>query len=261
MKEYFITKLTFREDENLIQDVFSYEYDGTTLSNGETNNRQWMVNKVNNGFNISIMTPNIDKKNIWNRGKLFTYENGYFKWGHKLPINITKRKTFISYYHLEDQEYKERFKKIFDDLIVNKSVEDGDIDSENSDEYIKKLIHNDCLADTTILIVLIGPNTKHRMHVDWEISGALNLKVGDKYSGLLGIILPSHTDYETGYHTYNLLPDRLSDNLKSGYAIIRDWTDDRVKMQEYIEEAYDNRNSQKDLMDNSRLQMKKNTNE
>lgn len=33
MKEYFITKLTFREDENLIQDVFSYEYDGTGYAN------------------------------------------------------------------------------------------------------------------------------------------------------------------------------------------------------------------------------------
>ncbi len=177
----------------------------------------------------------------------------------RVPQNSTCHKTFVSYYHDDDQEYRTKFENLFGDLIVSKSVEDGDIDSDNSHEYIKQLIQKEYLSDTTVLVVLIGPKTKCRMHVDWEISGALNLKVGGNNAGLLGIKLPGHPDFGTGKHSYNLLPDRLSDNLKTGYAIIRDWTDDRILMQSYIEEAFANRSAKADDRVNSRIQMPKDT--
>jgi hypothetical protein len=258
-KEYFITKLSFREDGKLIEDVFAYEYDGTTLSDGEDHLRHWMVNRTNEGSQISILKPNPDEKDKWIRGKPFTYTNGYYTWEHKLPLNITKRKTFVSYYHKDNQNDRTKFANLFSDLIVSKSVEKDDIDSDNSDEYIKQLIQKDYLSDTTVLVVLIGPKTKCRMHVDWEISGALNLKVGDSNAGLLGILLPSHPDFETGKATHSLMPARLDDNFKSGYAIIRDWTDDRVLMQSYIEEAFANRTAKADDRVNSRVQMDKDT--
>jgi hypothetical protein len=258
-KEYLITKLSFREDEKLIKDVFAYEYDGTTLSSGENQLRDWMVNRTNAGSQISIMTPNPNEKDKWVRGKPFTYNNGFYSWGNKLPKNITKRKTFVSYYHKDNQSDRTKYANLFGDLIVSKSVEAGDIDSDNSDGYIKQLIQKDFLADTTVLVVLIGAKTKCRKHVDWEISGALNLKVGGNNSGLLGIILPSHPDFGTGKATHNLMPARLDDNFKSGYAIIRDWTDDRVLMQSYIEQAFDNRTAKANERVNSRIQMEKDT--
>lgn len=258
-KENFVTRLSFRENEKLIRDVTVYEYDGNELDNGTNRDRQWLVNKISAGFKISIMTPNPDENGKWIRGNAFTYEGGYFKWPHELPKNDTKRKTFVSYYHHDNQDDRTKFENIFGDLIVSKSVEDGDIDSDNSDEYIKQLIQKDYLSDTTVLVVLIGPKTKCRKHVDWEISGALNLKVGDSNAGLLGIKLPGHPDFGTGKHSYDKLPERLSDNLKTGYAIIRDWTDDRVKMQSYIEEAFANRSSMADKRTNSRIQMDKDT--
>ncbi len=258
-KEYFVTRLSFREDRQLIRDVTVYEYDGESLDNGTTQNRQWMVNKVTAGYQISIMTPNPDEQDNWERQSPFTYEGGYFRWAFKLPLNETKRKTFVSYYHHDDQEDREKFENLFGDLIVSKSVEDGDIDSDNSDEYIKQLIQKEYLSDITVLVVLIGSKTRCRKHIDWEISGALNRKVGDSYAGLLGIILPSHPDYGTEKVTYDLMPARLADNFKSGYAIIRDWTDDRVKMQSYIEKAFSNRTSMADKRTNSRIQMDKNT--
>lgn len=237
-KEYFITKLSFREDGKLIQDVFAYEYDGQTLSDGETRMRHWMVNRIEEGAQISIMTPSPDQNDIWDRGKPFTYEGGYFKWSHKLPEHTTKRKTFVSYYHKDDQTYRERFERLFGDLIVSKSVEKDDIDSDNSDEYIKQLIQKDYLADTTVLVVLIGPKTKCRKHVDWEIAGAISSRVGGN-SGLIGILLPSHPDYGEGksYNAENL-PKRLAANLTSGYAKLYDWTEDRVLMQKRIEDAF-----------------------
>lgn len=255
--EYFISKLIKNED-GLINTINLFSFDGQNLNDLGTENRTKLV-KLKNSFNkISTVYKNSDGE--WQRGAEINYSNNLFSWDRQLPLNITRRKTFISYYHKEDQYYKEKFKALFDDFIVNKSVENNDIDSDNSDGYIKQLIQKDYLADTTVLVVLIGKNTKHRMHIDWEISGALNVKVGEKYSGLLGIILPDHPDFGSGKATYNLMPDRLADNFKSGYAVIRDWTDDRVKMQEYIELAFEQRTSKATERVNSRTQMQENTN-
>ncbi len=255
--DYCITKLN-KNDKGFIESVLLYEDLGETLSQTPIEqNRSWMVQKTLSGKSFCTIKRN--ENGSWNKIGYITFNGEIFSW-QNIPKNISKRKTFISYYHKEDQHYKDKFKNLFDDLIVHKSVEIGDIDSNNSDEYIKQLIQKDYLADTTLLIVLIGPNTMHRKHVDWEISGALNLKVGDKCSGILGIKLPSHPDYGTGNHHYNLLPQRLSDNLKTNYAIIRDWTDDRVKMQEYIELAFEKRTLNFENRVNSRIQMTYDTN-
>ena len=255
--DYCVSKLTLNND-GFIDSIIYYEDLGDRLGVELEQNRNWMVQQVAEGKTFCSITANESGK--WNTIGNFSFDGHIFRW-FTIPKNITKRKTFISYYHYDDQQYKENFNNLFDDLIVHKSVEDGDIDSKNSDEYIKKLIEDGHLSDTTILVVLIGPNTKHRKHVDWEISGALNIKVGDKCAGILGLKLPSHPDYGTGEHKYSNLPERLSDNLKTNFAIIRDWTSDRIKMQEYLEEAFNKRTTHYDKRDNSRIQMTKNTNE
>lgn len=258
-KEYFVTKLSFREEEKLIKDVYAYEYDGAELSEGENRQRHWMVNRTLEGSQISIMKPN--DKGVWQRGEPFSFTNNLFSWEHQLPQNLSKRKTFVSYYHHDDQLYREKFENLFGDLLISKSVNDGDIDADNSDEYIKQLIQNDCLADTTVLIVLIGSNTKFRKHVDWEISGALSYKVGDKYAGLLGLFLPTHPSYGLQNYIPDSIPKRLYKNHKSGYAILRDWTEDRVKLQEYIELVFAKRDNDKLIVNREIPQMKYNTSE
>ena len=154
---------------------------------------------------------------------------------------------------------RERFERIFGDLIVSKSVEDGDIDSENSDEYIKQLIQKDFLADTTVLVVLVGPKTKCRKHVDWEISGAISTRVGGN-SGLIGILLPSHPDYGEGvkYSAENL-PERLVANIESGYAKLYDWTEERLKMQTFIETAFHGKSDTEKIRNKSIPQMDEDT--
>jgi hypothetical protein len=255
--EYFVTKLSFREDGNLIKDVFAYEYDGHNLSEGSVRQRQWLVNRTEERSQISIMTRS--ERGEWIRGNVFTYNNGLYTWGTSLPENITKRKSFVSYYHHEDQYYRDRFENVFGDLVVSKSVDDGDIDSDNSADYIKQLIQREYLSDTTVLIVLIGAKTRGRKHVDWEIAGALNYKVGDNYAGVLGLFLPSHSDYGAdNYHPY-LVPTRLAENIKSGYAIARDWTDNRVVMQGYIEKAFAARDESDKIVNSTIPQMQKNT--
>lgn len=102
----------------------------------------------------------------------------------------TKHKVFISYYHHDDQYFKHVFEGSFGHMFTNKSVEPGDIATDNSDEYIKRLIQEDYISDSSVVLVLVGRNTKSRKHVDWEISAGLNKKVNG-YSGLVGILLPT----------------------------------------------------------------------
>src|SRR5689334_15021077 len=59
----------------------------------------------------------------------------------------------------DDQIYKNKFQNLTWDLLFHKSVSSGDIDTDNSDEYIKRLIHHGYLTDTTVLVILIGPKT------------------------------------------------------------------------------------------------------
>ena len=104
---------------------------------------------------------------------------------------MAKHKLFISYYHSDDEYYRDKFEELFGDLFINKSVQIGDIDDDLSDEYIKRLIRENYISDTSVVVVLVGKNTYCRKHVDWEISaGLLN------NAGLIGLALPSHSSYK-----------------------------------------------------------------
>lgn len=255
--DFLVSKVKWDEGKNKIVSLMVHKDNEDSVGADIERDRNWVIQQFNSGKTFSCI--HLGENGKWYKGSDIRYENGALKWNDSLPLIQTKRKTFISYYHKDDQSYKEKFKNLTSDLIVNKSVEDGDISTDVKDEYIKQLIQKGFLSDTTVLIVLIGNKTKCRKHIDWEISGALNLKVGDSYAGLLGLKLPNHPDYGTGKATYNLMPARLADNFKSGYAIIRDYTTDRKKLQEYIELAYKNRTQKADKRTNSRPQMQRNT--
>ena len=184
--DYCISKISFNEKGKSICEAVVHIDSGDSVGLGEIHDRNWLVQQTNNNKTFCCVKLVNDGK--WSKICDFVYQNGSFKWDAKLPEVLTRRKTFVSYYHKADQDYKTKFENLFNDLIVSKSVQKDDIDSNYSDQYIKQLIQKGYLSDTTVLVVLIGSKTKCRMHVDWEISGALNIKVGEKYSGLLGLI-------------------------------------------------------------------------
>lgn len=171
---------------------------------------------------------------------------------------VEKHKVFVSYYHKDDEKYRNRFEKLFGDLFISKSVEPGDIDTDVSADYIKRLIQKDYISDASVIIVLVGAKTYCRKHVDWEISAALSEKAGG-YSGLLGLCLPTHPNHKKNYNQ-DVVPSRFVDNLKSGsgYANFYDWTEDEQKIKKCIERAFQDRVDKVDKIDNSRVQMKKN---
>jgi hypothetical protein len=174
---------------------------------------------------------------------------------------LKKHKIFLSYYHKDDEWDRNRFELSFGHLFVHKSVEPGDIDSDLSAVYIKQLIQSDYISDSSVVIVLVGKKTLCRRHVDWEISAALNQKVGG-YSGLVGILLPDFPLLSDGNYRYADIPQRLADNVKSGYADMYSWAwvcanDERIK--NAVDAAFAKRVEKEELIDNSRLQMKYDT--
>jgi len=252
--DYWVSKVKWDESGKRIVSMYIHQNEDNSVGVYEEMSRSDIIKYINDGFIFCSIVKQENGK--WQKGSYVMTDGAILKnIDIQLPLIQTKRKTFISYYHKDDSEYKKKFLNLMENLIVNKSVEDGDINSNVSDEYVKQLIQKEYLHNTTVLIVLLSNKTKCRKHVDWEISGALNYKVGDSYAGLLGLLLPTHDDYGSGQCTYSKIPDRLADNFKSGYAVVKDYTTDRKKLQEYIEEAYNCRKVHADERANVRAQM------
>jgi hypothetical protein len=173
---------------------------------------------------------------------------------------IARRKVFVSYYHNADQAYRDYFERAFGHLFISKSVKPGDISTDLSTDYIRGLIHEGYISDTSVIIVLVGSKTWCRKHVDWEISAGLSKKVGG-YSGLIGVLLPSFPLQPGDQYRYDDLPARLADNARSGYADIYTWnwiTASEQNLKNAIQTAFDARISRASQIDNRRLQLGRN---
>lgn len=158
-----------------------------------------------------------------------------------------KYKVFISYYHEQDQKYKDRFVQMMKDYIVDKSVNVGNIVDQNLPlDEIRRRIRDDFIRDATVTVVLIGPCTWQRKHVDWEISSSIRATKKNPRCGLLGIRLPNHTDFENSDFKERLIPPRLAINArgKSPYAMVYRWNgiDNQVnRVREWIDRAFERR--------------------
>jgi hypothetical protein len=105
-------------------------------------------------------------------------------------------------------------------------------------------------------LVLIGTETWKRKHVDWEISSSIRNTEYNARSGLLGILLPTHPDFNRGQFYYKNIPPRLADNHKIGYSEIYEWSSDLRSIMSWIDEAFNNKD--KKNPDNSRPMFGKN---
>ncbi len=170
-------------------------------------------------------------------------------------METRRHKVFVSYHHANDQWYKNKFETIFSNyhnILVSKSVQIGDIDTNLKTDRIRQKIRDEYLRDSTVTVVLVGSETWKRKHVDWEIGASIRNTQFNPRMGLLGIILPSYYTYyriEYGKFNHCSIPPRLSDNLKKGYANIYDWSGNPKTVQSWIHTAFENRN--KIIPDNS----------
>lgn len=179
----------------------------------------------------------------------------------------TRHRVFISYHHKKDEYFKEVFETKFKDLFINESVQDGDYNSDLSDEYVKHLIANNNISLSTVVVVLIGAETYKRKHVDWEIYAGLSERNKCR-AGLVGVLLPTYYDSQ-GFRAlgegYKNIPDRLQDNVETGYAKLYSWSeiitkdsDGKYKIQKIIDEAFERKYDYNIVSKNDRPQMQRN---
>lgn len=179
-----------------------------------------------------------------------------------------KHKIFVSF-HNTDQIYRQNFDQLFGDHFISMSVDFGDIEPENDDDYIKRLIQNDHIINSSVVFALYGAETYKRKHVDWEISAALSEKVGG-HKGLVVLLLPTFPvspfnalgQYDVSLISKYLHP-RTAANLQNGYADLYFWPGmyqnlPTVQIPDIIQKAFTKRDSHNHLIDNSHLQYKNN---
>ncbi len=160
-----------------------------------------------------------------------------------MAAKIPRHKVFTSF-HNDDMAYKDKFVRMLGGDIVDKSVHDDEIDSSVKVSTARRNIRDDYIADASVTVVLIGPDTWGRRHVDWEISSSIRKTKKNSRCGLLGILLPNHPDYHKPTYHGNI-PPRLADNCKGEdpYAEIYRWEDlkkpgVKAKIRRWIDEAF-----------------------
>lgn len=141
-----------------------------------------------------------------------------------------KRRVFLSYHHGGDQHFYDEFTRVFSstlELFHDTSL-DRAYDSDDVD-YVKWAIRQNNISGSSCTVVLCGAQTHARKYVDWEIKATL-----DKQHGLIGVWLPTLPLVGSGTRK----PDRLQDNLDSGYAKWVQWNGlTAAQLKETIEAA------------------------
>jgi hypothetical protein len=124
--------------------------------------------------------------------------------------------VFVSYHHGGDRDYYETFVRLYQTKheIVHDNSPERRIESADPDYVIRRL-REGFLTGASTTIVLCGRNTPGRKYVDWEILASLNQQMG-----IVGIYLPTAL---RGDANKVIVPDRLHDNVQSGYALFRAW--------------------------------------
>ena len=147
---------------------------------------------------------------------------GYFYGLGEVPLKRSKPRIFVSYHHAVDQCYYDRFSQFFSetyDVFHDNSLERA-YESHDSD-YVRWQIRQNDISGSSCTIVLCGASTHQRKYVDWEIKATL-----DKEHGLMGVMLPTLPIAPNGG---TKKPDRLQDNVHSGYAQWTHWNELNVK--------------------------------
>ena len=198
-----------------------------------------------------------------------------------MSYEIPRHKVFISYYHADDQYYKNKLiemkefnfsKMVWQSVFEDYSVHEDEIDDTGmSDEKIRREIRDNYIKNATVLILLCGENTRKRKHIDWEIHAAMFDSETNPKMGILVINLPQTSqsmiacgedeeeimganinwvplkkDKEEIEEKYPFLPDRIKTNIaKEGVRIsVVNWdvvSNDTEKLKELIDNAFNRR--------------------
>lgn len=158
-----------------------------------------------------------------------------------------QRNCFVSYHHERDQRYLEKLRHTIGGMMVADYSLKDDIGHFTEDTIYKKIRNK--MRSCSVTIVLVGERTGHRKWIDWEIWASLRgyshndpLKCF-KPNGLLAIYLPVDN---------HSVPERLQDNIESGYAVCMDWSNLNRDFESKVNYAHWKRTNNAHKIDNSR---------
>jgi hypothetical protein len=172
-----------------------------------------------------------------------------------MAIEKKSRNCFVSYHHDNDHKYIAKLRKVICKMKISDYSLKDDI-GHLTDETIYKKVRGK-MRNCSVTVVLIGSRTGYRKWIDWEIWGSLRgythpidpLK-SFKPNGLLAIYLPikSHS-----------VPDRLADNIKSGYVVTMKWENLERDFESKVNFAHWNRTNTGNRINNSRARKQNNS--
>lgn len=162
---------------------------------------------------------------------------------------------FVSYHHEYDQDYVNEFRLLHPGRTVSDFSLKEDISHLEEDTIYQKI--RDKMRNCSVTIVLVGEKTGYRKWIDWELWASLrpyrhptDPRKSFKPNGLLAIYLPNCSSYS--------VPDRLQDNIDSGFAVEMHWNYIRRDLTKRLAQCQENRNKSHKI-DNSREQMSRNS--
>ena len=128
------------------------------------------------------------------------------------------RRVFISYHHKNEQYEKQNLLNLNNEhnIFVDCSVDTGDIDENLEPQQIRQTIRRNYLSESTVLLLIVGKETKFRKHVDWELYSSMYN--GPKF-GRSGVVVLLASDCESEYFTapFNEVKERM-------YPSVSSWT-------------------------------------
>lgn len=127
------------------------------------------------------------------------------------------RRVFISYHHRNEQYLKEHLLQLnsHHGIFVDCSVDTGDIDDDLEPQVIRQTIRRNYLSESTVLMLIVGRETKYRKHVDWELYSSMYNGTNFGRSGVVVLLAP---DCESDYFSAPF------DELKSTfYPNVSNW--------------------------------------
>ena len=158
---------------------------------------------------------------------------------------IIKTKVFVSYDRGNDQYYEDNFEHLVSSnyqIATSKPDQIGEMNPTLSIEKIRQQVRDKYLRDSKVTVVLIGSQTWQKKHIDWEISSSIQQTPNNSRSGLIGIILPTHSLYTIKTLSPYTIPPRLYENFRCGFAEIYKWSNDASTIQKWIHAALERRN-------------------
>lgn len=122
-------------------------------------------------------------------------------------------RVFISYHHNREQHIKEELLNLNKryQLFVDCSVTTGDIDERLPPQEIRQKIRKEYLSESTVLLLIVGRETRYRKHVDWELYSSMYNGSTFGSSGVVVILAP---DCQSDFYTAPF--DRVKENLYPG---------------------------------------------